>query len=751
MNNKKYFSLHAHFYQPPRENPWTGEIGFQDSAFPYDNWNSRIFMECYLPNLYGRIKNYKNEILETVNNYEYLNFNFGPTLLAWLENEYPCYYRKIIGTAKTVKEKSGFSNVIAQGYNHTILPLDDFPNKVLQILWGIKDFEKRFGFYPEGFWLPEAAVNEDTLKILIDQKIKYVILAPYQITNIRDLKNGAPAIRRDCSPCLFYDKTPEGEKIKERSIAVFPYDGELSRMAAYEDITKDSSSFAQAVSFLYRENENRPSLVLLASDGETYGHHKKFADMTLSHAFKYELEKRGIETISLSKYLSMYPPEYECELDKGLDMEGTAWSCSHGVRRWKGGCPCGDEGKYNTIWRAPLRSAMQWLSSVAIDIYSQYAPEYFENPKKAEQDALEIFSAHDEKSMDSFLETHLKKGDIDKNRALKLLEMRKYSMFIFTSCGWFFNDISRIETKQNLSYAAKISQLAAEFGFKGIDRIFSSILEMARSNFKEFSDGKKIYENEILTQAMSMEKAAAYLAVKTFFSASKERINPLFIIKISKTEILQDKILINCEVLKKDCGKNFTFEVTALNTPQNPLSIRLRDIASGNEFKFDVSDYPQNIQKELVSYAVCMIRAENLDLFEKIFYSYARMLQLNPGINFHSFESLSPEMRILFSQIAAIRLKLFLFDKTPQNLESLKSICSYALKTNINCYLEMRPDIAALMPAFCSYIHENNLPQKELEELYGIFSSLGLKDFLFHIENRLLENKNRQKVSVHAG
>ncbi|NLI11022.1 MAG: DUF3536 domain-containing protein [Elusimicrobia bacterium] len=745
MKNKKYFSLHAHFYQPPRENPWTGEIGLQDSAFPYDNWNHRIFMECYLPNLYGRIKNYKGEILETVNNYEYLNFNFGPTLLNWIENEYPYYYEKIIETAKRIKEKEGFSNIIAQSYNHTILPLDNFQNKVIQILWGIKDFHLRFGFYPEGFWLPEAAVNEDVLRILIDQKIKYVILAPYQIKNIRDLKTGNPVLRKDSSPCIFYDKTPQGEKIKERNIAIFPYEGELSRKAAFEDITDNSSSFASAVSSFYRENEEN-GLVVLASDGETYGHHKKFADLTLSHAFKYELAKRGIETISLSKYLSLYPPKNECELEPGLDKEGTAWSCSHGVRRWKGGCPCGDEGKYDTLWRVPLRSAMQWLSAVADDIYIQYAPQYFSNPQKADEEFVNILTV---KEIDNFFASNLKEG-ADRKKAALLLDIRKYSMFIFTSCGWFFNDISRIETKQNLKYAAKISEIASQFGFKGIDRVFSSILEMARSNFKELSDGKRIYENEIVLSSMTKEKAAAYLAVITFFSAKKERSNNIFSVKLNKIEILKNKILIECDLSENICGEKNSYYIEAENSGDSPLSFKIKDLKTQETFSFEASSYPEEIQKELINYAVCMIRSENIETLERMFYSYARLPELNPKITFYNFETVVSELKVLFSQIAAVKFKFFLFDPSEDNFKKLKEICDYARKIKINASIENKPDITALMPAFCSYLYSQKPSRQEAAELCDLLSYLGLKDFLFHAENYLLELKNSREAEEKA-
>lgn len=747
MKNKKYFSLHAHFYQPPRENPWTGEIGLQDSAFPYDDWNHRIFMECYLPNLYGRIKNYRNEVLETVNNYEYFNFNFGPTLLNWLEKEYPFYYARLVETVKRTRQIKGHSNIIAQAYNHTILPLDDFGNKMLQITWGIRDFENRFGFTPEGLWLPEAAVNLDTIRLLIDRKIKYIVLAPYQIKNITDL-SGRPALRRDSSPCIFYDRSDEGVKLKDRSIVIFPYDGELSRKAAFENITENSMLFSQAVSSLYKENSDTPQLFLLASDGETYGHHHKFADLTLSHAFKYELSKRGIETISLSEYLSLYPPSLECELEPGLDSDGTAWSCSHGLRRWKGGCPCGDEGKYNTIWRTPLRSAMQWLSAVAQDIYTEEGSKFFINPVKAAEEYVDILRGTSKDSKEDFFSRNLKPENADRARASRLLELRKYSMFIFTSCGWFFNDISRIETRQNLKYAARIAEIAEYFGFKGIGRVFSSILEMARSNFKELSDGKKIYEEDIVTSSLSAEMAAGYLALKTFYSGLRERQNARYSLSLSETSLSAEKLTAYCTMEDRETSIVKKYYVEADNSTQTPLKIYVKEAGGTETLAFEISSYPRDIQKELIGFAICRLRESNLASLEKLFFSYASLLEKNPKVMFYNFESILGELKILFSQIIKIKLKDFLINPSEEKLSSLSEFISYAEKIKITPQMEITPDLMALMPAFCRWLFSGSVNAEKASSLMPMFSRLGLYEFCFHIENFILGSREPSKAGV---
>jgi len=739
MSNKKYFSLHAHFYQPPRENPWTGEIPIQDSSFPYDNWNNRIFMECYLPNLYGRIKNYKNETLEIVNNYEYLNFNFGPTLLNWLEREYPFYYSKLVDTVIKVKQRKGFSNAIAQGYNHTIIPLDDFSNKILQISCGISDFERRFGFKPEGFWLPETAVNMDTLRILIDKGIKYVILAPYQIRNIKDISTGKPVLKRDSAPCIIYDVSPEGKKIKERSIIIFPYDGELSKKVAFDDITKNSSTFVQTISSFYKENYNKPQLFIIASDGETYGHHHKFADLTLSYTFKYELAKRDIEVVSLSEYLSICPPQFECELDPGPDMDGTSWSCAHGLRRWKGGCNCGDEGKYDTTWRAPLRSAMQWLSVVANDIYKEEGSKIFLDPEKTAIKHCDTLS--DMNKIDDFLSLNMKPEIFDKSKAMKLLELKKYSMFIFTSCGWFFNDISRIETRQILKYAARIAQIAEEFGFRGIGRIFASILEMAKSNFKDILNGKKIYEQESLMSCITPEMSAVYLAIRAYLFGGKRK-NSRYLIELSQGNFLFKNSHISCKVIDKETFSNTEYTIEIIEDKEENFKFSVINKGSGKSKTFGISAYPQELQKELINLQLCILKMKNISSFENLFFSYGRILEKNPGVMFYNFENVLSELKLLYTQIAKIKLKQFLLEPSIKNLNEIKELIHYAEDVKINAKIELSPDIAGLMPVFCNWIFSNKPEIKTAKEIEEILSKFGLYELRFHIENYLYEVSN---------
>lgn len=513
---KRYFAVHSHFYQPPRENPWTGAITPQPSAAPYRDWNRRIARECYLPNLFARVMDSKGKVLEFVNNYDYMSFNFGPTLAGWLEKEYPFYYRRLIDTARRHREKHGSPNAIAQVYNHVIMPLASFNDQLTQMAWGLKDFESRFGFPAEAIWLAETACSRDTLRLLIDHGMKYVILSPYQAEKVRapgagtwtNISGGAVDPKR---PYVWYDKDHDGRPIRNRSIAVFFYDGNLSKAVAFEGALKDSASFAARVEACYSGPEP-DQLVAVAVDGETFGHHHKFGDLTLAHAFRHELPARGIQPVTFARYLQLHPPSWEAEIQPGPDGEGTAWSCAHGVRRWKGGCDCGKEGLFQLAWRLPLRAALNWLRDAALEVYKEEGPKYFRDIWGARNAYIEVIMDPSPAAADAYLRGHavreLSPGE--RSKAFRLLEMQRNAQLMFTSCGWFFSDISRVETVQNLKYAARAAELAAGFGFRGLDKGLASLLEMAPSNFTDYDNGKAVYETLAKSEAVTPAQLAAF-------------------------------------------------------------------------------------------------------------------------------------------------------------------------------------------------------------------------------------------------
>ncbi len=527
-SHNKFFALHAHFYQPPRENPWTGRIDPQSSAWPYHDWNSRIARECYLPNSCARINDASGRVLELSNNYLHLNFNFGPTLFSWLEKHYPYYYKKIIAAARQSREKTGHSNAIAQGYNHIIMPLASPRDQLTQALWGIKDFEHRFGFMPESMWLPETAASDETMRLLLNLGLKYVILSPYQAEKITargseawtDVSSGNFDTTR---PYAWHDTLPDGTREKSRSLAVFFYDGPLSKAAAFDGLTKDSSAFADRVEASFRHGRHGRQLVSMAVDGETFGHHHKFGDMTLAHAFLHELKSRGIETVNFGTFLAANPPAHEVRIKPGPDGEGTAWSCAHGVRRWKGGCDCGGEGSFSLNWRLPLRAALISLRDAAANIYKAEGSKFFRAPWEARNAYADILLDRSPEAEEAFFSGNASRAlsKAEKARAIELLEMQKHSMLMFTSCGWFFSDISRIEALQNLRYAARAAETMRRLGFENADRTFLSLLEMAHSNFPEAASGLKLYEKILTENSMAREKAGALIIAEAMLGSEE--------------------------------------------------------------------------------------------------------------------------------------------------------------------------------------------------------------------------------------
>jgi len=514
MENKtyKFFAVHGHFYQPPRENPWTGQVPHQLGARPYHDWNSKIARECYIPNCCARINDEKGHILSFRNNYLNLNYNFGPTLFGWLEKAFPEYYEKIIRAGKESRTAHGHSNAIGQCYNHLIMPLAPQEDQLTQALWGIYDFEKRYGFRPEALWLPETAANDDTLRLLAGLGMRYVILSPYQAKKIKKIKDSVWCDVGDghfdtTVPYLWRD--PFGS---EKKIAVFYYDGELSKAAAFENLLKDSASFAGRVEKCYANN-GKPQLVTLAVDGETFGHHHKFADLALAYAFANEFPRRGIKIVNFSEYLDMFPPEWETAVKEGEDGDGTAWSCSHGLRRWKGGCDCGKEGDGNLEWRAPMRTALDFLRNAAFDVYNKEASKFFRDPLKARNDYGKLLPVKNACDSEFFFKDNSIRelSESDKTRAIDLLEMQKNSMLMFTSCGWFFNDISRIEPRQNLSYAARVIETLNDFGFDTITGRFLNLLSKAESNYPSEGTGKDIFLSIQKENRLAKEKAASLM------------------------------------------------------------------------------------------------------------------------------------------------------------------------------------------------------------------------------------------------
>ncbi|HEY5883392.1 MAG TPA: DUF3536 domain-containing protein [Pyrinomonadaceae bacterium] len=490
--------VHGHFYQPPRENPWTGVVDEEPEAAPFHDWNERIYAECYEPNANVSFVDQRTGDRRTVNNYEHLSFNFGPTLLTWLERIHPDTYSKILAAdTQSATRRGGHGNAIAQAYSHAILPLCNERDQVTQVRWGLADFRYRFGRDAEAMWLPETACNNDVLDLLIDEGLRYVILAPQQASRIRkssqdewrDVSSG----NVDTGHSYQYHRRND----PARSIAVFFYDQQLAGAIAFERALASSSElvkrFVRAI--------QGDGLVNVATDGETYGHHFKFGDLCLAHAFEEEIPAQGLSATNYGEYLDHHPPVAEVEIGHGAEGQGSSWSCIHGVGRWISDCGChtgGEEG-WNQAWRGPLRDALDFVRDEAAVFFEETRGKLFIEPWAARNEAIDLILGRSEAG--SFFSRHAPRslGNEDRERGLMFLEMQRNTILMYASCGWFFNDISRIEPVQVLKYAARAIDIMGQLGLEFSRKRFLEILSEARSNKTNLGNGADIYRRCVET------------------------------------------------------------------------------------------------------------------------------------------------------------------------------------------------------------------------------------------------------------
>ncbi|MFC2010596.1 DUF3536 domain-containing protein [Chloroflexota bacterium] len=512
---ERYICIHGHFYQPPRENAWLEYIEMQDSAYPYHDWNERITDECYAPNTASRILDSEGYITQIVNNYTKISFNFGPTLLAWMKDKDLDTYQVILDADLASRQTfSGHGSAMAQAYNHMIMPLANRQDKYTQVLWGIKDFEHRFGRKPEGMWLPETAVDIETLDIMAEQGISFTILAPHQAKRVRQngTDNWMDVSCSNIDPTMAYElNLPSGQKM-----AIFFYDDPLSREIAFEDLLKSGDNFAHRLTDTFLEKRTWPQLIHIATDGETYGHHHRFTDMALAYAIHY-IEANNLAIVTnYGEYLEKHPPTHQVEI-----IENTSWSCNHGIERWRSDCGCnaGRNPKWNQAWRAPLREAMDWLRDTLAGKYQEVAAQFLTDPWAARNDYIQVILDRSPENLHSFLERHRARelNDEEIIKTLKMLELQRHTMLMYTSCGWFFGELSGIETVQVIQYAGRTVQLAQEFFNDDIEKNFLERLELAKSNLKEHGDGRRLYEKFVKPAMIDLTKVTAHYAVSSLF------------------------------------------------------------------------------------------------------------------------------------------------------------------------------------------------------------------------------------------
>ncbi len=507
----RYLCIHGHFYQPPRENPWLEDVEFQDSAYPYHDWNERITAECYAPNSSARIQDDEGYILDIVNNYSQMSFNIGPTLLSWMEANAPSPYRAILEADRLSRERfSGHGAAMAQAYGHMIMPLANSRDKRTQVLWGIRDFRHRFGRKPEGMWLPETAVDLESLDLMAEHGIKFTVLAPYQAQSVRQIGKEK---WHDVSGGRIDPKHPYQCTLPSgRTIAIFFYDGPVAQEVAFSGMLKRGEDFATRLVGTFSA-ERAPQLVHIATDGETYGHHHRFGDMALAYCLRF-VEERGLAKLTVyGEYLKKHPPKMEVEI-----YENTSWSCAHGVERWRSDCGCriGGDG-WHQRWRAPVREAMDWLRDRLAPLYEERMGRFVSDPWNVRDEYIEVILERDRTT--DFLRRHCH-HDLDPaetTEALRLLEMQRQAMLMYTSCGWFFDDVSGIESTQTLCYAGRALQLANDICGVDLEGEFLERLAKAPSNLPEWRDAARVYEIAVKPVRLDLMRVAAHHAIASLF------------------------------------------------------------------------------------------------------------------------------------------------------------------------------------------------------------------------------------------
>jgi alpha-amylase/alpha-mannosidase (GH57 family) len=514
--------IHGHFYQPPRENPWTGAIDREPSAHPDHDWNERIHRECYRPNAFARVFDEYGRVERIVNNYEHISFNVGPTLLAWLEHHDPDVYERILEADRaSARRRGGHGNAIAQGYNHAILPLCNDRDRRTQIRWGIADFEHRFGRRPASLWLPETACNHATLDAMIDAELRYVILSPYQADRVRKL--GRPewtdVSRGSIDPGQAY--TAFHRDGSGRSIAVFFYDGPISRSLAFEGALASSQAL---VGRLEQGRGGPGKLVHIATDGESYGHHTPHGERGLAYAVVHEAPARGFALTNYAAFLDDHPPTMEVEIKAGPDGEGTAWSCAHGVGRWYRDCGCSSGARegWTQAWRGPLRAALDLLRDEITARFEETRGVLFQDPWAARDDYL-AFTLRTDGPKRDWLERQAGRALrlSERDAALGHLELQRSAQLMYTSCGWFFADISGIETVQILKYAQRAFDLMEELDLDPPRERFLDQLAEARSNLPEMGTGADVFRRFVDPLRVHPGRIAAHVAISSLVDDSR--------------------------------------------------------------------------------------------------------------------------------------------------------------------------------------------------------------------------------------
>lgn len=637
--------VHGHFYQPPRENPWLEVIELQKSASPYHDWNERITRECYGPNTRARLHGDRGRITGLINNYAYMSFDFGPTLLSWLEVKHPWVYSQILAADKEGQKRyNGHGNAMAQVYNHIIMPLASRRDKVTQIRWGLEDFRRRFAREAEGMWLAETAVDTESLEIMADEGIRFTVLSPGQALMVRPIASHQvgpePTFSKQKERKSEWIDVSEGRidptrpyrvflnSQRNKFIDVFFYDGPLSRAIAYEKILSSGEALLGRITGILDTHRDGPRLLSIATDGESYGHHFKFGEMALAWVFNHIENKGKIRLINYGAFLDIFTPEHEVKI-----VENSSWSCAHGVERWRSDCGCSVSGSKECTqhWRMPLRNGLEWLSGELALIFEKRASRLLKKPWDARDDYIKLIM--DDSQKDSFFQRHsirrLKQEE--EIEALCLLESQRMALYMFTSCGWFFDDISGIESIQILMYALRSIELVRRASPNDLEKGLMEFLTQAKSNDPSYGNGARIFETMVKPSRISPSLAAAHYAFTSLTQAVDHTDNPFSRIIMPVRENRYD-----CNGAKAVLGEVKIIEKrTHKETLRRYLAVREK----GREYSCVIESVSAP-DYELINNEISKVFSESPESLITIFSMTAQDVQ------FFSIEDLIPDVRL---------------------------------------------------------------------------------------------------------
>ena len=524
----KYVCIHGHFYQPPRENAWLETVEQQESSRPFHDWNERINFECYAPNAAARILDDQGWITKIRNNYNRISFNFGPTLLTWMAEKDPESYDLLVkADARSRERYGGHGSALAQVHSHLILPLCNYRDKVTQVYWGIRDFEHRFGRYPEGMWLAETAVDTETLEVLASHGIQFTILAPRQAKAVRKMIQPVISGAAPAPPAAWREVNAENIDTRVpywcllpsgRRIALFFYNGSVAQEVAFNGLLNSGKNFARRISGLL-DDSDEPQIAHIATDGESYGHHHRYGEMALADCLNQIEDNEWATLTNYGQFLELHPPKFEVQIH-----EKSSWSCVHGVERWRADCGCNTGGNpgWQQRWRKPLRDTLNWLRDQLAPFFEREAARYLRDPWVARNDYIHLMLRRSEENTRIFLNKHARRAlsPLEEVMVLRLLEMQRHTVLMFTSCGWFFDEISGIETNQILQYARRAMEYAQDVGALDLHLEFTRRLAEAPSNV--FPDGAASYKQNVVPTSVNLERVAMHFAVASLFEDNPE-------------------------------------------------------------------------------------------------------------------------------------------------------------------------------------------------------------------------------------